>query len=85
MKRIIPIFHSLSKSMRAIHKLSCDGVSVVQSTIVYEISLIEEFHSKGSGESIFEEHFDVLAKETIEVHTILVSYFIYRSSLTYEN
>ena len=33
----------------------------------------------------YEEHFDVLAKETIEVHTILVSYFIYRSSLTYEN
>ena len=41
MKRIIPIFHSLSKSMRAIHKLSCDGVSVVQSTIVYEISLLK--------------------------------------------
>ena len=32
-----------------------------------------------------DEKFDVLAKETIEVHTILVSYFIYRSSLTYEN
>ena len=41
MKRIVPIFHSLSKSMRAIHKSSCDGVSVVQSTIVYEISLLK--------------------------------------------
>ena len=41
MKRIVPIFHSLSKSMRAIHKSSCDGVTVVQSTNVYEISLLK--------------------------------------------
>ena len=40
-KRIVSIFHSLSKSRRAIHKLSCDSVSVVQSTIVYEILLLK--------------------------------------------
>ncbi|MER2090346.1 MAG: MarR family transcriptional regulator [Sporosarcina sp.] len=40
MDTIIPIFHSLSKSMRNIHKSSCDEVSVVQSSILYEISLI---------------------------------------------
>ncbi len=47
MKRIVPIFHSLSKSMRAIHKLSCDGVSVVQSTIVYEITLLKNSIRRG--------------------------------------
>ena len=40
MDKIVPIFHSLSKSMRGIHKSSCDGVSVVQSTILYEISFL---------------------------------------------
>ncbi|MBO0586836.1 MarR family winged helix-turn-helix transcriptional regulator [Sporosarcina sp. E16_8] len=39
MDKIIPIFHSLSKSMRGIHKASCDNISIVQSSILYEISL----------------------------------------------
>ncbi|KAA0965779.1 winged helix-turn-helix transcriptional regulator [Sporosarcina sp. ANT_H38] len=40
MDKIIPIFHSLSKSMRSIHKSSCDVISIVQSSIIYEISLM---------------------------------------------
>lgn len=40
MDKIIPIFHSLSKSMRGIHKESCDVISIVQSSILYEISLM---------------------------------------------
>lgn len=42
MDKIIPIFHSLSKSMRGIHKSSCDVISIVQSSILYEISLINK-------------------------------------------
>lgn len=42
MDKIIPIFHSLSKSMRGIHKSSCDVISIVQSSIVYEISLMNK-------------------------------------------
>ena len=40
MEKIIPIFHSLSKSMRDIHKASSMDISTVQSTILYEISLL---------------------------------------------
>jgi len=42
MDKIIPIFHSLSKSMRGIHKSSCDVISIVQSSILYEISLMNK-------------------------------------------
>ena len=42
MDKIIPIFHSLSKSMRGIHKSSCDVISIVQSSILYEISLLNK-------------------------------------------
>lgn len=42
MDKIIPIFHSLSKSMRDIHKSSCDVISIVQSSILYEISLMNK-------------------------------------------
>ena len=38
MEKVIPIFHSLSKSFHKIHKRSCEKVSVVQSSILYEIS-----------------------------------------------
>lgn len=40
MAKIIPIFHSLSKSMLDIHKASCMDISTVQSTILYNISLL---------------------------------------------
>ena len=39
MERIIPIFHSLSKNMGKIHKTSCEEISVIQSSIMNEISL----------------------------------------------
>jgi len=42
MDKIIPIFHSLSKSMRGIHKSSCNIISIVQSSILYEISLMNK-------------------------------------------
>lgn len=42
MDKIIPVFHSLSKSMRNIHKTSCTAISVVQSSILYEISILEK-------------------------------------------
>ncbi|WP_186670445.1 MarR family winged helix-turn-helix transcriptional regulator [Sporosarcina sp. BP05] len=42
MDKIIPIFHSLSKSMNGIHKSSCDVISIVQSSILYEISLMNK-------------------------------------------
>lgn len=40
MDKIIPVFHSLSKSMRNIHKTSSTAISVVQSSILYEISIL---------------------------------------------
>lgn len=42
MQRIVPIFYSLSKSMQSIHKSSCDNISTVQSTIIYELSLLSK-------------------------------------------
>lgn len=42
MDKIIHNFHSLSKSMRGIHKSSCDVISIVQSSILYEISLMNK-------------------------------------------
>jgi len=42
MEEIIPIFYSLSKNLQKIHKLSCDDVSVVQSSILYELSLLDQ-------------------------------------------
>lgn len=40
MESIVPIFHSLSKNLRNIHKESSEEISVVQSSILYEISLL---------------------------------------------
>lgn len=39
MERMLPIFYSMSKEMRNIHKDSCTDVSVVQSAIMQEISI----------------------------------------------
>lgn len=38
--RIIPIFHSLSKNLGKIYKSSCEEISVIQSSILIEISLL---------------------------------------------
>ena len=38
MEKNIPVFHSLSKNLQKIHKKSCEEVSVIQSSILYEIS-----------------------------------------------
>lgn len=38
MAKMIPVFHSLSKSLYQIHKNSCEEVSVVQSSILYAIA-----------------------------------------------
>ncbi len=40
MEEMVSIFHALSKSLERIHKESCEEVSVVQSSILYEISLL---------------------------------------------
>lgn len=40
MERITPIFHSLSKNFGKIHKASCEDISVIQSSIMHEISLL---------------------------------------------
>ncbi|MFD1928304.1 MarR family winged helix-turn-helix transcriptional regulator [Sporosarcina siberiensis] len=42
MEEIIPIFYSLSKTLRKIDKSSCVEVSVIQSSILYELSLLNE-------------------------------------------
>ncbi|WP_172369147.1 MarR family winged helix-turn-helix transcriptional regulator [Sporosarcina jiandibaonis] len=39
MERNISTFHSLAKNLNKIHKTSCEGVTVVQSSILHEISL----------------------------------------------
>lgn len=42
MEGIVPIFHSLSKGLYQIHKNSCEDVSVVQSSILYEITMLAQ-------------------------------------------
>ena len=39
MERSFSIFHALTKNLNKIHKTSCEGVTIVQSSILYEISL----------------------------------------------
>ena len=41
MNEIISVFHSLSKNLLDIHKTSCEGISVIQSSILYEINLLK--------------------------------------------
>ncbi|MCZ2258221.1 MarR family winged helix-turn-helix transcriptional regulator [Sporosarcina sp. G11-34] len=41
MERIIPVFHSLSKSLRTIQRKSSGEISIVQSSILYELSLMK--------------------------------------------
>ena len=41
MERIIPIFHSLSTSLRTIQRKSSGEISIVQSSILYELSLMK--------------------------------------------
>ena len=38
-ERSFSIFHALTKNLNKIHKASCEGVTVVQSSILYEVSL----------------------------------------------
>lgn len=42
MERMVPIFHSLSKNLRKIYKASSEDVSVVQSSILYEIAVLSK-------------------------------------------
>ncbi|WP_249336606.1 MarR family winged helix-turn-helix transcriptional regulator [Sporosarcina sp. Marseille-Q4063] len=42
MGKSISIFHALIKNLNKIHKSSCEGVTVVQSSILYETSLHDE-------------------------------------------
>src|SRR4051794_18824880 len=39
---MLPIFHSLSKNLRRIYKASSEDVSVVQSSIMYEIAVLSK-------------------------------------------
>ena len=42
MGKSISTFHSLIKNLNKIHKASCEGVTVVQSSILYETSLHDD-------------------------------------------
>ena len=42
MERSFTIFHALTKNLNKIHKASCEGVTVVQSSILYEILLHDD-------------------------------------------
>lgn len=42
MEKSISTFHSLIKNLNKIHKESCEGVTVVQSSILYETSLHDD-------------------------------------------
>lgn len=42
MEEIIPIFYTLSRKLRKIHTSSCKEVSVIQSSILYELSLLDK-------------------------------------------
>jgi DNA-binding MarR family transcriptional regulator len=75
MEKVIPIFHSLSKSMRNIHKASCDVVSVVQSSILYEISLLTKPSMQTVAEAVamdittFSRQIGTLEKKELVVRT----------------
>ncbi len=75
MEKVIPIFHSLSKSMRNIHKTSCDVVSVVQSSILYEISLLTKPSMQTVAEAVgmdittFSRQIGTLEKKELVVKT----------------
>jgi DNA-binding MarR family transcriptional regulator len=75
MDKIIPIFHSLSKSMRNIHKTSCDVISVVQSSILYEISLVTKPSMQTVAEAVgmdittFSRQIGTLEKKELVVRT----------------
>ena len=75
MEKVIPIFHSLSKSMRTIHKESCDIVSVVQSSILYEISLLTKPSMQTVAEAVgmdittFSRQIGTLEKKELVVRT----------------
>lgn len=75
MDKIIPIFHSLSKSMRSIHKSSCDVISIVQSSILYEISLVTKPSMQAVAEAVgmdittFSRQIATLEKKELVVRT----------------
>jgi DNA-binding MarR family transcriptional regulator len=75
MDKIIPIFHSLSKSMRGIHKESCDVISIVQSSILYEISLMTKpsmqavAEAAGMDITTFSRQIGTLEKKELVVRT----------------
>jgi len=75
MDKIIPIFHSLSKSMRGIHKSSCDVISIVQSSIIYEISLMNKPSMQTVAEAVgmdittFSRQIGTLEKKELVVRT----------------
>ena len=75
MDKIIPIFHSLSKNMRNIHKSSCNVISVVQSSIVYEISLLAKPSMQTVAEAVgmdittFSRQIGTLEKKELVVRT----------------
>ncbi|MHA6261083.1 MarR family winged helix-turn-helix transcriptional regulator [Sporosarcina sp. CAU 1771] len=50
MDKMVPIFHSLSKSLYNIQKNSCEDISVVQSSILYQI----DKHTKASMQKVAE-------------------------------
>lgn len=75
MDKIIPIFHSLSKSMRSIHKSSCDVISIVQSSIIYEISLMTKPSMQAVAEAVgmdittFSRQIGTLEKKDLVIRT----------------
>ncbi|WP_438318888.1 MarR family winged helix-turn-helix transcriptional regulator [Sporosarcina sp. FA9] len=89
MEEIVPIFYSLSKKLRKIHKSSCKDVSVIQSSILYELSLLDQPSMQTLAEAVgmdittFSRQINTLEKkDLIERNPSAKDRRIYRLSLS---
>ena len=75
MDRIVPVFHSLSKNLRKIHKKSSVEISVVQSSIMYEIGALSKPSMQAVAEAVgmdittFSRQIGTLEKKRLVVKT----------------
>lgn len=75
MERNYVLFNELTKSLNKIHKASCKGVTVVQSSILYEISLHENpsmqtvAEALGMDKTTFSRQIGTLEKKSLITRT----------------
>ena len=75
MERIVSNFHSISKNLGEIHKGSCEEISVVQSSILYEISTLSKPSMQDVADAVgmditsFSRQIGTLVKKNLVVRT----------------